>query len=43
MNSQVSDLDPLADDDVAGAKWLYGLRITSELDPFQSPVAENFS
>ncbi|PYI74842.1 MAG: hypothetical protein DMF04_11820 [Verrucomicrobia bacterium] len=43
MNSHISDLDHLADDDIAGIRWLYGLRVTSEVAPYQSPVGESFS
>lgn len=33
MNSAVSDLDSLAQDDIDGAKWLYGFKITSPSAP----------
>src|SRR5438874_3051983 len=43
MNSQISDLDYLADDDIVGARWLYGFKITSSLTPDSSPIGELFS
>jgi hypothetical protein len=43
MNSHVSDLDHIADDDVAGIRWLYGFQITSERSPYESPVGESFT
>jgi len=33
MNSQISDLDALAQDDIDGARSIYGLKITSSLNP----------
>ena len=33
MNHLISDLDHLADDDIAGARSLYGFGITSPLNP----------
>lgn len=42
MNSVTSDLDHLADDDIAGVQFLYGLRITSQTNPFPSNVGEDF-
>jgi len=43
MNSIISDLDHLADDDIAGARSLYGLRITSPLNPASIRSGDNFS
>lgn len=43
MNSQISDLDHLVDDDIAGVQSLYKARITSSLNPNSSPVGEAFS
>ena len=43
MNSHTSDLDHLADDDIAGIKWLYGSKITSSLDPLTVIAGSNFS
>jgi len=42
MNSVISDLDSLADDDIAGAVALYGIRITSNLTPPSSPIGQPF-
>jgi hypothetical protein len=42
MNSIISDLDQLADDDIAGAKSLYGLRVTSNLNPTPIEVGNTF-
>ncbi|MBA2242348.1 MAG: matrixin family metalloprotease, partial [Chthoniobacterales bacterium] len=33
MNSNITDFDHLLPDDIAGARWLYGARITSPLNP----------
>ena len=43
MNSHISDLDHLADDDIAGIKSLYGFRITSALDPLPVEAGDNFA
>lgn len=43
MNSVISDLDHLSEDDIAGAQALYGLKITSVLTPASVPVGESFS
>ena len=43
MNSIISDLDHLADDDIAGGRFLYGLRITSNLFPPSVKVGETFA
>ncbi len=43
MNSIISDLDHLADDDIAGAAFLYGLRITSNLSPPSVKVGDSFA
>lgn len=42
MNSITSDLDHLADDDIAGGRFLYGLKITSNLFPPSVNVGNNF-
>lgn len=43
MNSQVSNTDHLTEDDIAGARALYGFLITSSSTPDPSPVGESFS
>jgi hypothetical protein len=43
MNSIISDLDHLADDDIAGARSLYGFKITSPLHPPVGRSGENFA
>ena len=43
MNSIISDLDQLADDDVAGARALYGGKITSSLTPPSGTAGTLFS
>jgi YVTN family beta-propeller protein len=42
MNSLIGDLDELADDDIAGATFLYGLKVTSNLNPGSVEVGNNF-
>jgi Matrixin/Putative Ig domain len=43
MNSIISNLDELADDDIAGVTSLYGLRVTSNLNPSPVEIRNNFS
>jgi Putative Ig domain len=43
MNSRVSDLDHLADDDIAGVKFLYEPRITSALTSSSVQVGSQFN
>jgi hypothetical protein len=43
MNSIISNLDHLADDDIAGARSLYGFRITSNLFPPSVKLGDAFS
>jgi hypothetical protein len=43
MNSIISDLDHLAEDDITGARFLYGLKITSSLNPPSGRSGENFA
>jgi hypothetical protein len=43
MNSIVSDLDHLADDDIAGVRALYGIRITSSLSALTVDAGIPFS
>lgn len=51
MNSQISDVDALTSDDIAGVLYLYGLHIISALNPpavwtglpFQYQIQANFS
>lgn len=43
MNSLVTDLDHLTDDDIAGARALYGLRITSSLSPATGTTGQAYS
>jgi len=43
MNSIISDLDTLADDDIAGAASLYGVRITSNLTPYNATAGNSYS
>jgi hypothetical protein len=43
MNSIISDLDHLADDDIAGARFLYGLRITSSLSEIDASAGDSFA
>ncbi|MFL6590148.1 MAG: putative Ig domain-containing protein [Chthoniobacterales bacterium] len=43
MNSIISDLDHLADDDIAGARLLYELRVTSGLTPSPGEIGISFS
>ena len=43
MNSQISDLDHLADDDIDGIRSIYAARITSSLDPLTMLAGSNFS
>src|SRR5882724_1761188 len=42
MNSIISDLDQLADDDIAGGRSLYGVRITSPLGLPPFPAGNSF-
>jgi hypothetical protein len=42
MNSIITDLDHLADDDIAGGQSLYALRITSNLSPFSVQAGNSF-
>ncbi|MEY2482456.1 MAG: hypothetical protein QOK24_984, partial [Verrucomicrobiota bacterium] len=42
MNSIIGDLDHLADDDIAGARSLYAVRITSNLFPFSVQAGDSF-
>ena len=42
MNSIISDLDQLADDDIAGARALYGVRITSSLGSLTVQAGDSF-
>jgi hypothetical protein len=43
MNSIISDLDHLSDDDIAGARSLYALRLTSSLNPPAVRSGDDFS
>jgi sugar lactone lactonase YvrE len=43
MNSIIGDLDHAQDDDVAGARSLYGSKITSSLNPPGARSGDNFS
>lgn len=43
MNSVIGDLDHLADDDIAGARFLYGLRITSPLADINARIGDSFT
>jgi hypothetical protein len=43
MNSIISDLDHLADDDIAGGRALYGVRITSSLAALTVPAGNSFT
>lgn len=43
MNSIIGDLDSLADDDIAGATFLYGSRITSSLTPPNAAAGNYYS
>jgi hypothetical protein len=43
MNSTISDLDHVADDDIAGARTLYGIIVTSSLTPPSVYSGANFS
>ena len=43
MNSVLSDLDHLADDDIAGARSLYGAKITSSLAPPSINLGASFT
>lgn len=43
MNSIVGHLDHLAEDDIAGALFLYGLRVTSNLNPSAGEIGTSFS
>ena len=43
MNAVIGDLDHLADDDIAGAAFLYGIRITSPLDSLTIQAGDFFS
>jgi hypothetical protein len=43
MNSTLSDLDHLSDDDIAGAGALYSIKITSSLTPSSGSVGVGFS
>jgi hypothetical protein len=43
MNSLISDLDHLADDDIAGARSLYGAKITSNLFPPSLNLGASFT
>jgi hypothetical protein len=43
MNSIISDLDHLADDDIAGARFLYALKLTSSLTPPSVRSGDAFS
>src|SRR5205085_7243570 len=42
MNSIISDLDHLADDDIAGGRFLYGVRITSSLGSLSVQAGDFF-
>jgi hypothetical protein len=42
MNSLISDLDHLADDDIAGGRFLYGVRITSSLGSLTVQAGDSF-
>jgi hypothetical protein len=42
MNSIITDLDHLADDDIAGGQFLYTARITSNLSPFSVQAGNSF-
>lgn len=43
MNSTITDLDRLADDDIAGARSIYGLKLTSSLNPPAGRSGDNFA
>jgi len=43
MNSTISDLDQLAADDIAGARFLYGIRITSSLSSLTVQAGDSFN
>jgi YVTN family beta-propeller protein len=43
MNSIISDLDHLADDDIAGVHYLYPAKLTSSLNPPSVRSGDNFS
>jgi hypothetical protein len=43
MNSIISDLDHLADDDIAGARSLYGFKLTSSLNPPAARSGDSFA
>ena len=43
MNSVVSDLDHITDDDIAGARSLYGAKITSSLTPPSINLGSSFT
>ena len=43
MNSIISNLDHLADDDIAGARSLYGLTLTSSLNPPAGRSGDSFA
>ena len=43
MNSIISDLDHVTDDDIAGARSIYGLRLTSSLFPPSSRSGDHFA
>jgi YVTN family beta-propeller protein len=43
MNSVIGDLDQLTDDDIAGARSIYGFRVTSNLKPNPVEIGTSFS
>jgi hypothetical protein len=43
MNSIITDLDHLADDDIAGGRSLYGFKVTSSLNPSPGRSGDNFA
>ena len=43
MNSIISNLDHLADDDIAGGRFLYGLKLSSSLNPPSARSGDNFA